>query len=167
MSMFGTNAQSVNNVHDINNQIWNARQQISKLREEKPKRINNELRKNDDYKYVREHSAEIAKLRRANEQIIDRACAIVKEKNKTGFVLIARTPMVFMLYSSKYWGISSLHTMYDINAGKISLYEQRLKKIDGLTQRVKNHHDSIMHAEIDKYQLMIDSLLNEKMRLIR
>jgi len=166
-SMFGANAQSSGDIHKINNQIQDAREQIEKLRTARPKRINKELMRNDDYRYIQKHGDKVSELRRMNEQLISRACDIVRKRSLPRFVLVARTPMVFMLYASKYSEVSSLQNIYEINCRTISLYERRLKKIDGLEQRVKNHHDSIMHAEIDRYQLMIDSLLNEKMRLIR
>lgn len=75
--------------------------------------------------------------------------------------------MVFIIYSSKYTEVGLLHSSYQFNRRQIELYERRLEKIDGLEQRVKNHYDSIMHAEIDRHQLMIDSLLTRKMQLVK
>jgi len=167
VSMFGINAQSANNIYNINSQIHNARNQIERLRMARSKRINGELMRNADYRYIQEHSAEVAELRHTNKQLIKRACAFVARQSNNRIALVAQTPMVFTLYASKYPEVSSLYNTYQFNCQLIAIYERRLEKIDGLEQRVKNHHDSIMHAEIDKYQLIIDSLLNEKMRLIR
>ena len=166
MSMVGAGAQSAADIHDINVQIHNARAKIDKLRAERAKCIKKTLNRNSDYRYVSDHAREIATLRRDNENLIAHACEIVRRKKLPAFVIVPQSAMVFMLYS-EYSEVRSLHGIYEFNCRQISIYNHRLKKIDGFETRVTNRHDSIMHAEIDKYQLAIDSLLNEKMRLVR
>lgn len=167
MAMSAADAQAPDGVVEINRGIWNARQQIEKQRTLRATRVKNELLRNSDYRYVSEHADEVAKLRRENERLVARACEVVRRNNLPKFVLVAHSPMVFMLYSSKYHEVSSLRGMYDYNCRQITIYERRLDKIRGLEQRVKNRHDSIMYEQINRYQLMIDSLLNEKIRLVR
>ncbi len=167
IAMHGAGAQSVDELSDINAQIRQARDRIETVRLHRTKFIKKKLERNPDYRYVVERSAEINKLRLENERLIERACDIVRRKNRPQTVLVVKSPMVFMLYSSKYTEVGLLHSSYQFNRRQIELYERRLEKIDGMEQRVKNHYDSIMHAEIDRHQLMIDSLLTRKMQLVK
>lgn len=167
IAMRGVGAQSVDELYDINAQIRQARDRIETVRLHRTKFIKKKLERNPDYRYVVERSAEINKLRLENERLIERACDIVRSKNRPQTVLVVKSPMVFMVYSSKYTEVGLLHSSYQFNRRQIELYERRLEKIDGLEQRVKNHYDSIMHAEIDRHQLMIDSLLTRKMQLVK
>ncbi|GEM_PF-2510416 len=160
-------AQSVSDLYDIDVQIRHAREQIDMARKYREKQIKNTLYRNSDYRYVAEHSKEVAALRRQNEQLVARACEIVRRKNLPKVVLVAHSPMVFMLYSSKYPEVSSLRGMYDYNCRQITIYQRRLEKIGGMELQVKNQYDSVMYEQINRYQLMIDSLLNEKIRLVR
>lgn len=166
-AMFAPHADAQTNIANINMQIRVTRDKIAEQRVRRDKMVRHMLERNSDYRHVTERAGRVRQLHVKNEELISRACNIVREKNKPGMVLVAHSPMVFMLYSQKYPDVGSLRDLYELNNREIKKYEYHLKKIDGYELRVKNHCDSIMHAEIDKYQLMLDSLLDEKMKLIR
>ena len=166
-AMFAPHADAQTDMSDINRQIRVTREKIAEQRRIRDKRVRHMLERNSDYRYVTERAGQVRKLHAKNEQLVARACDVIRHKNKSGMVLVAHSPMVFLLYSQEYPEIGSMRNLYEFNVREIKIYERHLEKIDGYELRVKNHCDSIMHAEIDKYQLMLDSLLNEKMRLIR
>lgn len=166
-AMFAPHAAAQTDMGRINMEIRATRDKIAAQRIHRDKMVRRMLERNSDYRHVTERAGHVRQLRAKNEELISRACDIVRSKNKSGMVLVAHSPMVFMLYSQQYSDIGSLRNLYEFNNREIKMYEKHLEKIDGLELRVKNHCDSIMHAEIDKYQLILDSLLNEKMKLIR
>lgn len=160
-----SDAVAQSSISDIDNQIWNARQRIENLRKTRDKNVARDLNKNRDYRSVVECSAAINARRAQNERYLDQACQYLRRE--CHILLVVRTPFLFTEYSSKYGYIRTLRDMYEFNQREIRLYEQHLNRLGDFPLRVKNHHDSIMHAEIDKCQLMIDSLLNKKIQLTR
>lgn len=161
-AMFAPRADAKRDVTDIDRKIMAAREKIKDQRCHRAQMVKRIVENNSDYKYVFENAAKVQRLRKINERLISRACDIVHGNSKSGVVVVAHTPMVFMLYAHKYPEINSLKTLYESNDYEIKHYEYHLDKIIKYEQTVKNHYDSIMYVEIDKFQRMIDSLLNEK-----
>lgn len=170
MAMFvmmwgATNAHAQTKQEDIYNldcQIHNLRREITDIRAQNQKNIQRALRKNRNYRYVMYYAADVDSMRRMNKRLLDEACDKIRRNHPN--TIIVNTPFIFIQYSSE---LSSSHALYNINRTHINLYEKAKAELNGFEQSVKNHFDSIMHSEIERRQLMMDSLLNEKYKLIR
>ncbi len=162
--MFGPAASAQTDILEINDQIRHAREKIQESRIRNAKNIRRNLRRNHHYRYVIDYQTETDSLRAVNDEYLTRAQEIVRKKDI--WAMPAHNPMVFILYS-KYSELNSLGNLYNMNQRRIDRYEYHVEQSKGYPQSVKNYCDSIMHAEIDYYQHIIDSLLNKKMQLIK
>ncbi|MDE6477865.1 MAG: hypothetical protein K2L94_01295 [Alphaproteobacteria bacterium] len=156
-----TDAQSP--LETVNDQIALTQLKIRALRSENKRHILRDLRRNGAYRYVQENRKTVDSLRTANVELIDQACA--RARRTATFTIVPHTAMVFLQYTHVP-GVSGLGTMYELNNREIKKFDDKLAKIDGFEQRVRNHHDSIMYANLAQAHHQLDSLLNVKHRII-
>lgn len=152
-------------VYDIDRQIRNTRNEIDALRKNQPKRIQERMMHNADWRYVHEHRSEIEKLRRDNEELLARAQDAVRRASK-GIVFIPNNAMIFLQFSHVP-GLNSMKSVYSNNCYHIHRFEQRQSRAADAHRNIKIRCDSAMYAQIDVCQMRIDSLLNIKAQMIR
>lgn len=164
LTLFGGAAHAQNNITEINNAIHRARQEIVALRQNNPRLIRRALRRNPQYRHLMDAKGTIDSLRAENARLINQAQTIVCRHDK--FATPPNNAMIFIAYRGMA-DVAAIATLYEINLRQIQAYEYHMAELKYFPQSVKNHYDSIMHAEIDRRQIMIDSLLDIKSRMTR
>lgn len=160
----GNDAGAQTCLFEINAQINNARRKIEMLRATHGREIEKHMRCNNDYLYICEHGAEIDSLRAINERLIRDAAAIIR---KTKPMAICPNSSATFSLNKDIPRVAAMGQYYDFNLRQIQIFEQRRDRFRDIQQRIRNKCDSAMYAEIDRYQILIDSLLNEKIKMIR
>lgn len=164
-TMFGggvVNAQ--NPLYQINREIAHTRHSIDSVRDAHAVMMTRQLERNANYRYIRDYGPEALKLPQENERLINSAVQLIRQQYPTALVL--RTSFIFRQYKHVR-GISTLRDLYDSNAHRYREYERRVSAFQPEYQVIKNRCDSIRNANIEMYQLRLDSLLNRKIELTR
>lgn len=151
-------------ITDINAQIHETRMEIQQIRKRTEKQKSDSLRKNRGYVYMIQNQEDIDALRKQNQQYLERARHIVRRKNVS--VCAPSNEIIFMMYRN-IPQISTLQGLYNINKSKIKKFERKTTGCEIYGQSVKNHFDSIMHAQIDSCQMVLDLLLDKKAEMLR
>lgn len=160
----GTNTNAQTSLNQVNREIAQTRNSIDSVRRAHAVAMVRHLERSADYRYVREHSGDISKLERENDRLLNYAVELIRKKHPG--ILIVRTPFVFFSYRD-IPGVANARDLYRSNKRRINEYNRRVAALQPQRQIIKNKCDSAMHAQIDMYQLRLDSLLNRKLELIR
>ena len=163
MGACGHKSDAQTNLSDVNDQIALTRTNIRAIRDANRRGIARTLDRHSDYRYTVENRTRVDSLRTANAELINQACA--RARRTATFTIVPHTAMVFLQYPHVS-GVSGLGTMYELNNREIKKFDDKVAKIDGFEQRVKNHYDSIMYADLAMAHARLDSLLNVKHQLI-
>lgn len=154
----GAGASTQSDISFINAQICHARRHIEQLRARRADsekcRVSARLSE-----CVREREMLCAK----NDSILSAACDIARKMKRMS--VVAKSTMVFMTYSHDA-RICRLHDYYDTNMRRIHDLDRKIERMRNWLRNTGFSADSAMYREIDRYQLMIDSLLNEKMKRV-
>lgn len=164
-AMFGGGiANAQNPLYQINREIAHTRYSIDSVRTAHTVMMNRQLQKNANYRYINENTAYVDTLPRENDGLMTMAVQLIRKKYPAA--LLFRTPVLFIKYRNVP-GVGTIGDMYHNNNHKIQEYNRRVAAFQPEYQTIKNRCDSIMHAQIDMYQMRMDSLLNRKRELIR
>ena len=163
-TMFGGVANAQNPLYQVNREIARTHHSIDSVRDAHAVMLKRQLEKNANYRYINEHKTEVNKLPSENEQLMTRAIGLIRKQHPTVFVL--RTSVMFIQYSNVP-GIPILRDAYNTNTQKIQEYKRRVSVFQPEYLTIKNRCDSIRNAQIEVYQLRLDSLLNVKLELVR
>lgn len=164
-AMFGGNsANGQTLLNQVNREIAQTRNSIDSVRRAHAVAMTRHLERNADYRYIQENSGSISKLKRENDRLLDYAIELIRRKRPG--ILILRTPLVFITHRDVP-GVANTRGLYRANKRRINEYNRRVAALQPQRQIIKNKCDSAMHAQIDMYQLRLDSLLNRKLELIR
>ncbi|MCM1294705.1 MAG: hypothetical protein NC311_04045 [Muribaculaceae bacterium] len=163
-AMFGGVAHAQTPLMRVNREIAQTRSSIDSVRNAYAGAMAYQMRKNSNYRYIRNNACDIDTLERENERLLDYAIELIHRAHPSAFIL--RTPVVFIQYRNLS-SVASVERMYNNNKRKIREYGRRVAAFRPEYQIIKNRCDSAMHAQIDMYQLRLDSLLNRKLELIR
>ena len=139
------------------------RDEIQRIRTALPGLISDSLNKNDTYTYLVENGPAIDSLRKANDQILDRAYNAayrhsmfnVPKHNTTVFTEFSEIPTV-RNSGWKYWA----------NDKKIRQYDRVKSMNPNLQRAIRSHFDSVANNRITQLQARMDSLLNKKLNLV-
>ena len=162
--MFGATAQEICPLTQVNREIAHTRYSIDSVRTAHTVMMNRQLQKNANYRYINENTAYVDTLPRENDGLMTMAVQLIRRKYPSAIVF--RTPVLFIKYRNVP-GVGTIGDMYHNNNHKIQEYNRRVAAFQPEYQTIKNRCDSIMHAQIDMYQMRMDSLLNRKRELIR
>lgn len=163
-AMFGENSANGQTPLDlVNREIAQTRHSIDSVRNAYAGAMAYQMRKNANYRYVRNNARDVDTLERKNERLLDYAIELIRRAQPGVFIL--RTPVVFIMYRN-IPGVASVERMYNNNKSRISKYKRCVAAFGPEYQVIKNKCDSAMHAKIEMYQLRMDSLLNRKLELV-
>ncbi len=164
MTMFGASAQEPCQLCQVNMEIRHTRESIDSVRNAYPGTMARQLRQNSNYRYIRNHSADIDTLRRQNIRLMELAEKLIRKKYP--MAVIPHTSFMFWEYRD-IPNIDRIGCMYRQNNQRIHEYDRRVAAFKPEYQTIKNRCDSAKHAKIEMYQLRLDSLLNRKIELVR
>lgn len=162
--MFGNATQAQTTLFQINREIAQTRNSIDSVRRANANAVARRLHHNTHYQYICENAAYVDTLERVNARLLDNAIKLI-HKSQPGAVVL-RTPVIFIQYR-RIPGVASIERMYNNNRHIIYEYNRHVTALRPEYQTIKNRCDSAMHAQIDIYQLRLDSLLNRKLELVR
>lgn len=163
-TMYGASAHGQTPLTNVNREIAQTRNSIDSVRNAYAGTLARQMRKNANYRYIRNNACDIDTLKRENERLLDYAIELIHRAHPGACIL--RTPVVFIQYRNLS-GVASVERMYNNNKRKINEYNRCVTAFQPEYQTIKNRCDSAMHAQIDMYQLRLDSLLNRKLELVR
>lgn len=163
MALVRLNKRTENAIEQINTQITDMRYNIDSVRNMLPRLVSDSMAHNPIFSEITQNRAYIDSLRTANDELIGRAYKIAK--NNSMFSVPQRNISVFQDYSD-IKGISPIAWKYYANDKKIRTYDKLRRENPNLGRAIQSHFDSIANVKISQLQNKMDSLLNEKHKLI-
>ncbi|MDE6250675.1 MAG: hypothetical protein K2M34_03510 [Alphaproteobacteria bacterium] len=163
-TMFGGAVNAQNPLYQVNREIARTRHSIDSVRDAHAVMMTRQLEKNVNYRYISANQATVNKLPDENEQLMTRAIGLIRKQHPTVFV--PRTSVMFIQYGN-IPGMSIIRDAYNTNTRRIQEYKRRVLEFQPEYQMIKNRCDSIRNAQVEMYQLRLDSLLNIKLELTR
>ena len=150
-------------ISKIDDKIAYNRHQIDSLYTAKEQRIQDSLVFYPDYQYVEQNKGATDSLRIANIELLDSAykyarsnsLVMAPQHNESLFTDFADMPM-----------IEQIRHLYYNNKQKINTFDRHKRALGTIPYDIRRYIDSATYAQITQLQNQIDSLLNQKDKII-
>lgn len=148
----------------IDSQIKSAQAQVDSLYNMVDVWTADSLARHPEYQWSAKNKAVIDSLRATNQELMTQAYNAVK--NYSVMQIVKNNETVFSDFSDVP-AVKNVKWKYYGNKKKIQEFDRRAPSVEHVPIAVRAHFDSKANKQIRDLQMQIDSLLNEKSKLIR